>query len=264
MDRWGIEKAVVLPLSNSPHGWYLRATTEDVLARTNRFAGRLIPFCQIDPRFGDNSPQTDFGWILAEYKERGCKGMGEVTANMFFDDPMVVNLMKQCGEANLPVLFHAAHCIGGTYGLVDDAGLPRLERLLQAAPDTVFCAHGPAFWSEISADVDDSTRGGYPKGSVAMPGRAAELLDRYPNLYVDLSAHSGYNALTRTPEYGLKFLDRFQDKLLFGTDILSADMGEEAVPIIGFMRDIREDGRISEDAYGKIMHRNAARLLRLT
>ncbi len=40
-----------------------------------------------------------------------------------------------------------------------------------------------------------------------------ELLRKYPNLYADLSALSGANAILRDPEYGVKFLDEFQDRL---------------------------------------------------
>jgi hypothetical protein len=59
MDRRGIEKSVVLPLHDSPSGWYLRCTTEDIISETNKFPDRLIPFCQIDPRFGDNRTDTE-------------------------------------------------------------------------------------------------------------------------------------------------------------------------------------------------------------
>ena len=49
-------------------------------------------------------------------------------------------------------------------------------------------------------EVDPSTRGGYPKGPIHKPGRVAELLSKYDNLYGDLSAGSGYNAIRAYPE----------------------------------------------------------------
>ncbi|MFC1461951.1 sugar phosphate isomerase/epimerase family protein, partial [Verrucomicrobiota bacterium] len=61
----------------------------------------------------------------------------------------------------------------------------RLEKLLQTCPDTIFIAHGPAWWSEISSDVNDETRGGYPKEPITAPGRVSELLTTYSNLHGD-------------------------------------------------------------------------------
>ena len=263
MDDSGIAKSVVLPLHDSPHGWYLSATTEDVIRECSRFPGRLIPFCQIDPRFGYNSPDTDFRGLLREYRQRGCLGMGEVIANMYYDDPMVINLMRQCGEVGFPVVIHGAHRIGGTYGLVDDKGLPRLEKLLRECPDTILCMHGPAWWSEIGADVTEKERGGYPKGPVNAPGRVVELLETYPNLYGDLSAESGYNALTRSEHFGYEFLETFQDKLLFATDTMRYSMDETNVKIIPYFRHILEKGCISPEAHAKIASKNAERILGL-
>jgi len=263
MDAAGIDMSVVLPLHDSPSGWYLGCTTEDIVRECSAFPDRLIPFMQLDPRFGDNSPNCDFHAIFAEYKARGCRGVGEVIANLHFDDPLVINFMRQCGDLDLPVVLHAAHQIGGTYGLVDDNGLPRFEKLLQECPETVFCAHGPAWWSEMGADVDEATRGGYPKEPITKPGRVAELLDTYPNLYGDLSAGSGHNALLRSAEYGYEFLERFQEQLLFATDILRYSMDQSNVGIIPYFRRLLEEGCISEQAQQKISHGNAARLLKL-
>lgn len=99
MDAWGIERACVLPLSNSPEGWYLGNSTDQIIAACERFPDRLIPFCLIDPRFGDNSPTTDFRDLLAEYVERGCRGLGELGPDIHFDNPKCLNLYHQAGEA---------------------------------------------------------------------------------------------------------------------------------------------------------------------
>jgi len=263
MDAWGIEKACVLPLHDCPEGWYLQSTTEDILGACGRFPDRLIPFCLIDPRFGDNSPTTDFSDLLAEYKERGCRGIGEMVANLHFDDPRAMNLYRQAGKAGLPILFDMMHQIGGTYGLVDDPGLPRLERALRELPETIFIGHGPTFWAEISASVPADLRGGYPKGPVKPGGAVPRLMANYPNLWADLSAGSGYNALNRDSAFGLEFLDRFQDKLLFGTDVLRHDQTEREVPIVGYFRWLRDEGRLPREAYEKIARGNAVRLLKL-
>jgi hypothetical protein len=48
-------------------------------------------------------------------------------------------------------------------------------------------------------------------------------LSDYPNLFGDLSANSGNNALSRDPSFTADFLQRHQDKLFFGSDCSCAD-----------------------------------------
>ncbi|MBM4043318.1 MAG: amidohydrolase [Planctomycetes bacterium] len=263
MKAWGIARACVLPLHDNPEGWYLGNTTEEVIAACERFPDRLIPFCLIDPRFGDNSPTSDFRDLLAEYKERGCNGIGEFLPNLLFDDPRCLNLYAQAGEASLPVLFDMMPQLGGMYGVVDERGLPRLERCLRELPQTVFIGHGPAFWADISGDVMPEERRGYPKGPVTPGGAVPRLMAAYPNLWADLSAGSGHNALTRDPAFGIEFLNRFQDKLLFGTDVLRHDQTEADVPIVGLMRRLLAEGYLTPAAHAKIARSNAMRLLGL-
>ena len=52
-----------------------------------------------------------------------------------------------------------------------------------------------------------------------MPGSMSD----YPNLYGDLAANSGNNALSRDPEFTGDFLKRHQDKLIFGSDCACND-----------------------------------------
>ena len=175
------------------------------------------------------------------------------------DDPRCVKFFRQCGDAGLPVLFHLVVRIGyGLYGLADDRGLPRLEKVVRELPATTFIGHAMAFWSEISAEVDEETRGGYPGGPISAAGRIPQLLKEYPNLYGDLSAGSGFNAISRDPEFGCRFLEECQDKLLFGTDICHVN---QEVPIVPRLIEAREGGKISQVCYDKIARRNAQRLL---
>ncbi len=261
MDALGIEKVVLLPLGASPECSFFWFGNEAVIEASRRRPDRFIAFCDLDPRNVSNSPSADFKWILQEYKEAGCKGVGEMTANLYVDDPLCMNLLRQCGEVGLPVIYHCAAAVAhGLYGLADDPGLPRLEKVLKALPATAILGHAMSFWSEISADPDPRTRGGYPKGPVKSGGRLPELLRKYPNLYGDLSAGSGFNAISRDSEAGYRFLEEFQDKLLFGTDICHANQN---VPIVPFFRAALAEGRISRAAYDKITRGNATRLLGL-
>jgi predicted TIM-barrel fold metal-dependent hydrolase len=259
MDAWGIDRTCVLPLSESPEGGYLECDTEDVIAACARYPDRLTPFCLIDPRFR-NHPQIDFSDLLEEYKARGCKALGELLPKLDFDDPRALNLYRQAGQYGLPVLFDMMDSETG-YGLRDGHGLPRLEHALQTCPETVFIGHGPTFWAEISAEVPPGERTGYPQGAIVPGGAVPRLLRRYDNLWADISAGSGYNALTRDPAFGLEFLEEFQDQLMFGTDSCARSDVNRVPPNVALWRDLTENRKLPEAALEKIAWQNAERLL---
>ena len=138
--------------------------------------------------------------------------------------------------------------------------LPLLERALTKFPDLVFLGHSQAFWAEIGPLDDPQARRGYPEGPVVRPGRVVELMRRYPNLHGDLSARSGFNAVSRDEQFGLAFLDEFQDRLYFGTDICAPDT---PMWLTDYLPRLRSEGRLSEDVFDKIARTNATRLLGL-
>jgi len=252
MDKWGIEKSVILPLENPEEGEYY-STTEYVLSECGKYPDRLIPFCNVDPRRG--MPGWNPYSIIEEYKERGCKGFGECLYGLPIDDPRACKLYAACGALGLPVL----HDIRYSHIDYDKPGLPGLEKVLSQYPTTTFIAHGPAWWSEISAEVDPTVS--YPKGKVKPGGRVDMLLDNYENLYADISAGSGYNALTRDLEFGIKFLERHNDKLLFGTDYIFAgqELNDWPKDIVDYIKAVG----ISRKAFRNIIKENAIKLLRI-
>ena len=258
-DKLGIEKGVLLPAVN-PECAYVPQSNEDVIEMAERYPDRFIPFCNVDPRAMTNSPDAPLGEILRYYRDRGCKGVGEVCANLPFLNPLVQNLFRHVQDVGLPLTFHIAPQIGGAYGLYDDPGLPQLERSLQLFPKLKFLGHSQPFWAEIGRLETPADRYGYPKYPVREEGVVPKLMRRYPNLYGDLSARSGYNALARDPEYAVKFLNEFKDRLLFGTDITSPDT---PTPLVDFLSKLYRDGRISESVYYKVTRGNAVKLLGL-
>lgn len=261
MDAWGIDVTCILALSEHPEGAYLESGTEDVITACAKYPNRLVPFCLIDPRYG-NRADMDFSHLLEEYAMRGCKGIGELLPKLEFDDPRCLNLYRQAGRYAMPVLFDMQDRPDG-YGLRDAFGLPRLERALQQCPETVFIGHGPTFWAEISGEVPPDNRSGYPSGPIAPGGAVPRLMRQYPNLWADTSAGSGNNALTRDQAFGLEFMDEFQDKLMFGTDsCLRSDVNLVWLTV-ATIRDLRENRKLSEQALEKIEWRNANRLLGL-
>jgi uncharacterized protein len=259
----GVQTAVILPVVN-PECAFAVQSVQEVIDIAARYPGRFVPFCNIDPRMVGNAAEADLGYLMDYYRDRGCPGVGEVCANLPFDDPLVQNLFRHAERCGMLLTFHVATCHGGTYGLIDELHLPRLERMAQAFPKLKLLCHSQAFWSEISADVTEQTRGGYPKTPVRDEGRAVQLMRQCPNLYGDLSAGSGYNAVRRDPEFGFRFLTEFQDRLCFGTDVCAPHNRKDVlVWLASFLRQAVADGKITKAVFDKVTHANAARLLGL-
>jgi predicted TIM-barrel fold metal-dependent hydrolase len=219
MNRVGIEKSVLLPLDSpeASDGYFL---TTEALEAHSKYPERFIPFCCVDPRRDKVESK------IKAYVEMGCKGFGEHKMGLFIDDERCKKIYKICGEMNLCIVFHLDPGLN-----IDELGLPRLEKLLKEFPETNFVMHGPGWWAEMSGD--NKVRGGYPKGKITSSGAVDRLLQGYPNIYGELSAGSGYNALTRDPDYTQRFLERNWKRLLFGTDYLGA--GQE-LPIVKFVK----------------------------
>ena len=268
-DAEGIEKGALLPIV-SPE-IYLPQANEDILDMVEQYPDRFFAFCNIDPRALTFSSHAPLGDLLRYYKDKGCKGVGEVMPNLPLFDPMVQNLFQHAEEVGLPVTYDGSDQTTGDFGLYDDPGLPQLEHTLQRFPNLVIFGHGPVFWTEI-ARLETPGERGYvfrptggqvgrlPQGPVKEEGVVPKLMRLYPNLYGDLSDSTPWNALNRDPDYGAKFMTEFQDRLFFGTDLCYPDM---AIPIIAMLRDWRATGRISEEVFQKVARENAVRFFEL-
>ena len=258
-DRDDIEKACILPLVGPET--YLPQSNDDIIEMAEQHPDRIIPFCNVNPRALTNSADAPFGDLLRYYRDRGVKGFGEFMPNLPFLDPLVQNMFKHVQDAGFPLCFDMRTTIGYGYGLYDDPGLPQLEFCLRKFNRLIFLGHGPPFWAEIGRLETPGDRAGYPSYPLKEEGVVPKLMRRYPNLYGDLSAGSGFNALNRDPAYAVKFLNEFQDRLLFGTDI--CDPNAQTPPQIGLLLKLRQAKKISAQVFRKIARENAVKLLHL-
>jgi predicted TIM-barrel fold metal-dependent hydrolase len=268
-DRLGIEKGAILPIV-SPE-IYLPQANEDILEMVEQYPDRFFAFCNIDPRAICYSPHAPLGDLLRYYKDKGCKGLGEVMPNLPMWDPMVQNLFKCAEDVGLPVIWDGADVVPGDFGLYDDPGMPQLEHTLARYPNLIMLGHGPIFWSEIAPLETPGVRGHpfrreggqvgrMPKGPIKEEGVVPKLLRAYPNLYGDLSDANPWNALARDPEYGPKFLTEYQDRMLFGTDLCFPTM---PIHMVDLLLDWRATGRITEEVFQKVARGNAVRVFGL-
>jgi predicted TIM-barrel fold metal-dependent hydrolase len=263
MDMQGIDKAVILPMGYAECPYESQSIGE-ILYICEQYPGRFIPFCNIDPRLPmrpDLVEAKHFVKQLSRYKELGCKGVGELFARLPWDHPLMLHLLEACETVGFPVLFHTITEDCDSYGVIDGIGLPKLEYVLQRYPALKMIGHSAAFWSEISGGISGlNEKNGYPSAPVKHGGKIPQLLRKYPNLYCDLSAGSGINALRRDTKHAFEFIKEFQDRLMFGTDNYSID---DPMPHADWFDSVRVNGDITADVYDKIMCRNANGILDL-
>jgi hypothetical protein len=179
---WGTF-GVLLPIV-SPE-IYLPQSVEDILEVCAAYPDRFIPYCNVDPRSGTNAPNAPLDQVIHYYKERGCKGVGEVMPNMELLDPKVQNLFACAEKEEMPIVYDGSVQKTGDFGLYDDPGLPQLEYTLQDHPKLKIFGHGPVFWNEIARLETVGERGVYwghtgmkirlPKGPVKEEGAAVKL-----------------------------------------------------------------------------------------
>ncbi len=257
-DKYGIEKGFLLPLTSPEHRNFMM-TTEMERDIAEKYPERFYFGIGLDPKMIKNNLESDFTYLIEFYKSKGAKVVGEVTTNINFDDPMYLNILSQCEKCDIPVIIHISPAVGYTYGVVDEVGLPRVEKILQTFPKLKLFGHSQAFWAHMGTNVDAEIMKGYPEGKVEK-GRLWELFSKYENLYGDLSAGSGFNALARDEENGLLFLETFKDRLCFACDFCdSRDWGK----LSEWIDRKYLNGELSEEAYFKICRENAVRIFKL-
>lgn len=222
-------------------------------------------FCALDPRmvWNDVNRVPDYSYYIDFYRERGARGAGEIQANMMIDDPRMLGLLSHCEKKNFPVTIHFG-VYGRRWGVADELGLVRLEKVLQQFPKLQIIAHAAAFWSEISGDVTEETREAYNSGPITDDGRISILLRKYPNLICDISAGSGYNALSRDLDFTYGFIDEFYEQIVFATDISSPQTVKTTSKLIcGLLDEGYLSGNISAEAYRAICRDNTLRILKV-
>lgn len=259
-DRLNIERGVLLPII-SPEGQWFEMSNQNCYLAAKENPERFLWFCNVDPRSATNDESSDLSYLIEYYKALGAKGVGELTSNMYADDPKMENLFSHCVRCDMPVLIHVSPRVGFNYGIVDELGLPRIEKELKKFPELKLIGHSQPFWAEMSDDVTEALRNDYPTGKVK-EGRLARLMREYGNLYCDISAGSGANALMRDKEYAARFLEEFSDRVLYGCDFCAVT-NEHQFKLDEFLDGMVRDGYLSMENYKKIVRENAIKLLNL-
>jgi uncharacterized protein len=190
---------------------------------------------------------------ITTYLKRGAIGIGEQKFRVFSDSGHLHKIIDVAREFKVPVLMHFQ---ATDYNLEID----RFHKTLEKFPDVNFIGHAQTFWGNIDKNHVQTVM--YPTGKVTPGGITDRLLSDYPNMYADMSAGSGLNAIIRDEEHYRAFMERHQDKLMFGSDCndtIGAGPGCQGAQTLAAIRRVAP----SKEIQRKILFGNAKRLLRI-
>ena len=190
---------------------------------------------------------------LEKYLKLGARGIGEQKFGVECDSVHIERIAEVAQEHGVPVLLHFWE---GDY----NRGFARFHNVLEKFPTVNFVGHAQSWWGNIDKNHDQKVA--YPKGKVTPGGITDRLLSDYPNMFGDCSAGSGLNALTRDAEFTPGFLERHQNKLVFGSDCedtVGSGSKCQGAQILAAIRRFAKSKAIER----KILYENAKKLLRL-
>jgi len=148
--------------------------------------------------------------VLTKYLKMGALGIGEQKFFLPCDSPPIEAVAEVAGDFGVPVLLHFQE---GMFNV----NFADFHKILEKYPKTRFIGHAQSFWGNTDKNYTNAA-GMYPHGKVAPGGITDRYLSDYPNMFADMSAGSGLNFLQRDEDHARGFLDRHQDKVLFGSD----------------------------------------------
>jgi predicted TIM-barrel fold metal-dependent hydrolase len=229
MDQTGIQVTVVLTGATG------EAFDKLVDLYLKPYPDRFQLYCGLDTRDIDKPDYRQRAVAeLVRCYQRGARGVGELTdkgagfgpnanlpraARMHPDDPRLDTFWEKCAELKIPANIHVAD---------HPSCWKPLDVYQERTPDyqhfNLYGKDVPS-WEELIA-MRDRTLAKHPKTRfiachLGNQGHdlasLAATLDKYPNLYVDISARD--YEVGREPRTAAKFLGRYRNRVLFGTDM---------------------------------------------
>ncbi len=227
MDEVGVEKTIILTMA-------VGEKFDSLYAMYSRYLDRFELWCGFDYTGYD---EVGFGPNAIAELERcvkaGAKGVGELgdkgkglfycqtkAWGMHLDDARMDPLLEKCAELKLPVSIHVADPkwmyekmdstndgmmnalewrLDNQEGILNhEEMIQTLENAVKKHPNTIFLV---CHLANCSYDLKI----------------LGDMFDKYPNLYADISAR--YAETAPIPHYVAKFFEKYQDRILYGTDM---------------------------------------------
>ncbi len=209
----GVTTTVILPSARAfdrkPDGNHLDPQRAK-MAGNEAAVGMVSEWPKEFVRFANELPTLSDGLkTIEKYLRNGGLGIGESKFAIDCDSSHIERLAEVAQSFNVPVLMHFQHA-------AYNKGIERFHMILKKYPKVNFIGHAQTWWGNIDKNHDQKVM--YPKGKVTPGGITDRYLSEFPNMFGDFSAGSGNNALIRDEQHARAFLQRHQDKLMFGSD----------------------------------------------
>jgi predicted TIM-barrel fold metal-dependent hydrolase len=255
----GITKTILLPAGrnmDSPSTHEGKSNGLEASCLGNEECHRFAGAHRNDYVFGANEVPDAPGAVqeIEKYLNLGGVIIAEQKFGVDCDSPEMQRIYQLAADYRVPVLMHWQY-------QRFNYGFERFHKMLAAHPRTNFIGHAQTWWANIDKAYRDDAANLYPKGPVTPGGLTDRYLSDYPNMFGDLSAGSGLNALTRDEDDARAFLERHQDKLLYGSDCndwIGSGAKCQGSQTIWTLRRLA-----SSKVQRKIFYRNAKRLLKV-
>ncbi len=190
---------------------------------------------------------------IRKYLKAGGVGIGEQKFRVACDSKEFHRVAEVAQEFGVPLLMHFMHDRYNT-------GIENFHRTLTKFPRVNFIGHAQTWWGNV--DLDHVQKSMYPTTPVKRGGITDRLLSDYPNMYGDMSAGSGLNFLTRDEDHARWFLEKHQDKLMYGSDcndIFGRGPGCQGANILANIKRLSAN----RGAERKILYENAKRIIKI-
>lgn len=197
------------------------------------YPDRVFILCNIDwKKIDDPTFAEDVAAYLKSAKQKGASGLkifkdlgltvkdksGKLVP---IDDPRLEALWKTCGELKMPILIHSGDPVA-FFQPIDEHN----ERWMQLKrhPDWTFYGDGFPKWEQVLQQhvnvIQKHPQTIFISAHLANCGedlqRLSGILDHCPNMYADISGRVA--EIGRQPYSSRKFLIKYQDRIMFGTD----------------------------------------------
>lgn len=232
MDQKGVRKAVLMA-NQIPASQLMGWEDTLVLEAYDKYPDRIIPFLST-PRWGwQVRDQAFIAYAESQLKTGKFKGMGEFMVrhytagglapapdiNVPADSQWMQDMMRLGAKYNVTLTIHME---------TEPETVAALDRALQANKDTkVIWAHQDPVKTTGGAEAQYARK--------ADPNQIAALLDKYPNLFADISVGKESDFFDPAkdltlPENWKSLYEKYNDRFMVGFDNPSKEMFEKYYP----------------------------------